>query len=81
MVKKGLKYIASIIGLASVLLFCVSSSANYPNPFDFLGTYLKDPVDVTVFVFVLIGLMSFITKFTSDIRSWLSTGLKTKDSL
>ena len=81
MVKKALKYIASIIGLASVLLFCVSSTANYPNPFAFLKVYLKDPVDVTLFVFVMIGLMSFISKFTNDLRSWFSTGLKTKDSI
>ncbi len=62
--KKVSKYILSIIGLTSVLLFCVSATAGIGEEPTFVNQSISEPFNMLLLGFGLIGFGSFIKRRT-----------------
>ena len=58
--KKALKYILSILGLTSVLLFCVSATAGITTAPSMVSQTMSEPMNMLLLGVGLIGLGSFI---------------------
>ncbi len=63
--KKVSKYILSIIGLTSVLLFCVSATAGIGVEPTFVNQSISEPFNMLLLGFGLIGFGSFIKSKTA----------------
>jgi len=58
--KKTLRYILSIVGLASVLIFCVSATAAITDTQSVLGHTYSEPLTMLLLGFGLMGFGTFL---------------------
>lgn len=73
--RKAYKYIWSLVGLLAVFCFSVAATMNIDSIYIILKNYIKNPINLSLYTFAVIGFVCFFKKLISDAYQWFSTGL------